>query len=491
MKIRVARLAGILIATLLAVSACGGSSGGGLSAPPPPPPPPPPVGGITRTGAAIAVGPITAFGSVVVNGITYDTATADFIVDGQPGIQSDLKVGDMVVLQGTIDDDNTNAVAETVEFEDNVEGPVSSVGVNTIVVLGQTVRTANAIIDNSCPSDLLTAAAVEVSGQVMADGSIDATRIECRALLGEMEVTGTVSSLGANTFMINNLVVDFTTVPAVLADFATGSIASGDPVEAKGISLGATGELIATRVEFKGARFADNEGDHIEIEGFISGFISDEEFNIGRTPVTTIPGTTIYVGGSAADLGDNLKVEVEGEFDSLGVLVATKLEIKPANSIRLTAQVDSTNGDSFVMLGITVNTAQGYTRFDDKTGVVDDSFNVTDISTSDYVEIRGQEFPAGSGEILATIVERDDLRAEAIVQGFIDANGVNRPTITVLGVTVEATDGVTIYRNNDESLIADPDEFWGRLSDGSLIKAKGLESSSTTVTAEEIEIQVE
>jgi len=497
-----ARMAGFLLATLLAMSACGGGSGGsdgggGATPPPPPPPPPPPVGGITRTGIAVAVGPVTAFGSVVVNGITYDTSAAEFKVDGQLATQDDLAVGDMVLVKGTIDDDNSNAVAESVEFDDNVEGPVSSVdsAMDIIIVLGQTVRTAGAIFDDNCPADLddlLTVAAVEVSGQVMADGSIDASRIECKNVAGEMEVTGIVTSLGADTFMINALVVDFTSVPAVLDNFLGGSISENDPVEAKGNSLGPAGELIATRVEFKGAGFEDNEGDHVEIEGFITRFVSDTDFDVSGIPVTTIPGTTVYEGGSAADLGENLKVEVEGEFDDLGVLNATKVQIKQAKTVRVTAQVDSVNGNSFVMLGITFNTEQGETRFEDKTDMVGDSFNISDINTDDYLEVRGQEFPAGSGEVFALIVERDDLDTEAIIQGFIATDGVNRPLITVLDVTIE-TNGSTIYKNDDDSVIPDPDDFWDAISAGSLIKAKGTEDMARpqTVIAEEVELQNE
>ena len=495
MNAQATRLAGFLVATLLTVVACDGSSDGGVS----PPPPPPPVGGITRTGAAVAVGPVTAFGSVVVNGITYETSAAEFTVDGQLATQADLAVGDMVVVKGTIDDDNTNAVAESVEFDDNVEGPVSSVdsGRDIIVVLGQTVRTANAIFDDNCPatlSELPTVPAVEVSGQVSADGTIDASRIECKDALGEMEVTGVVSGLGADTFMINDLVVDFTSFPAAIDNFPTpGVISEGDPVEVKGNSFVAgTNDLIATRVEFKGARFDENEGDHIEIEGFITRFVSDTDFDVSGVPVTTTSGTTVFEGGVAGDLGLNLKVEVEGEFNAAGVLVATKVQIKQASTVRLSAQVDSVNGDSFVMLGITVNTAQGLTRFEDKTGVVGDSFNVSDINTDDYVKVRGQEVPAGSGEIFAAIVERDDLDTEAIIQGFIETSGVNRPLITVLGDTIE-TNGATVFKNNDDSVIPDPNDFWNAIAAGSLIKAKGTEDMARprTLIAEEIEIQDE
>jgi hypothetical protein len=497
MNAQAARMAGFLVATLLTVGACGGGSGGGIAAPPAPQP----VGGITRTGAAVAIGPVTAFGSVVVNGITYDTSAAAITVDGQLATQADLAVGDMVLIKGTIDDDNTNAVADSVEFDDNVEGPVTSVdtGTNVMVVLGQTVRFGDAIFDDNCPADLNdlpTVAAVEVSGPVLGDGTIDATRIECKNVLGEMEVTGIVSALGSDTFMINDLLVNFTSFPAAIDNFPTpGVISEGDPVEVKGNSFVAgTNDLIATRVEFKGNRFEDNEGDHAEIEGFVNGFVSITEFNVGVTPVTTLPGTTTYEGGSESDVGDNLKVEVEGEFDDLGVLNATHVEIKRATTVRLTAQVDSTNGSSFDMLGITVNTEQGRTRFEDKTGMVGDSFNVANINTDDYLEIRGQEVPAGSGEVFALIVERDDLDTEAIIQGFIETDpATTRPSITVLGSTIAATDGVTIYRNDDETVIADPEEFWGRISVGSLIKAKGTEDmvQPRTLNAEEIEIQIE
>ena len=237
MKAQAGRMTGVLVATILAVSACGG--GGSSATPPPPGGTPPPVGGITRTGVAFAVGPVTGFGSVVVNEIRYDTSGAEFIVDGQIATQASLAVGDIVVIKGTMNDDNSNAVATSVEFDDNVEGPVSSVDAATeiIIVLGQTVHTVDAIFDDNCPAtlpELLNVAAVEVSGSVRLDGSIDASRIECKNVLGEMEVTGKVSSLGTDTFMINALVVDYTDIPAMLDNFPSGAISADDPVEAKG-----------------------------------------------------------------------------------------------------------------------------------------------------------------------------------------------------------------------------------------------------------------
>jgi hypothetical protein len=482
----------VLIALLL--SGCGGSSGDGGVAPPPPPPPPPPTGGITRTGVAIAVGPITGFGSVIVNGTIYDTSTATFSKDGQDTTQAAFAVGQMVLVQGTIDDDNSNAVATSVRFEDNVEGPVTSVDSvnNIIVVLGQTVLlSAGTSFDDNCPSaldDLLGVPAVEVSGPINSNADIEATRIECRAVAGEFEVTGAVSGLnaGAMTFMINALLVDYSA--AALDNFPGGVLTDGDPVEAKGVTIGAGGELIATRVEFKGSLFDDNEGDHIEVEGFITRFISDQDFDVFGIPVTTMPGTTVYEGGTATDLGLNLKVEVEGEFNGSGVLVATKVDIKSSTAVRVTGLVDSVSGDTLVILGISINTDAINTRFEDKTDADVDPLHIGDINTGNYVEARGQELPVG--QVTASLVERDDARTRSELRGFVETGGVSRPNLTVLGVTI-VTDGSTIFRDSNKVAFANADDFWAAVGDGSLIDMNGTETGVTTLLATEVELEME
>ena len=125
MIIQLRKLGAVLIVAVLTAAGCGGSSGGGDSVSPPPPttPPPPPSGGIIRTGVAVGAGPITGFGSIIVNGVTYDTSGATFTRDDNPSSQDDFKVGETVIVKGTIDDDNTNAVAESVELDEIVEGP--------------------------------------------------------------------------------------------------------------------------------------------------------------------------------------------------------------------------------------------------------------------------------------------------------------------------------------------------------------------------------
>jgi hypothetical protein len=317
---------------ILSAAGCGGGGGGGGAAPPTTTPPPaPPTGGITRTGVAVAVGSIEGIGSVIVNGITYDTESAEVSDDGQPHNLSDDDVGKTVVVTGTIDDDNTNAVATTVTIDDAVEGPVTSSTqvvladgneVIELVVLGQTVHvTAATLFDDTpaCPADLTQAPAVEVYGTPDASGVIQATFIECRDQTwdGVMEVHGVVSGLVAGqSFTLNTLTVDYSNVGVLDDDFPGGQISNGDPVEAKGTSYNAnTNTLVATSVDYEGNQFAENEGDHIEIEGFITRFASASDFDVSGIPATTIDGT-VFEGGDETDLGLNVKVEAEGEFDS-------------------------------------------------------------------------------------------------------------------------------------------------------------------------------
>ncbi len=486
---RTGRLIAALIAVSLILPACGGGGGDDFGSPSTGGN----TGGITRTGVAFAVGPITGFGSVIVNGVTYDTSAATFTRDGAAATQANFALGQYVVVTGTIDNSNTTGTAQTVTFNDNVEGPVASVdsATGTLVILGQTVAvTGDTSFDDSCPATLdglLGVAAVEVSGPVMADGTISATRIECRAVAGEFEVTGIVTNHnpGAMTFQINALVVDYSA--AMLDNFPTvGVINDGDPVEAKGNALGGSGQLLATRVEFKGAQFADDEGDHAEVEGFITRFVSATNFDVSGIPVTT-NGSTSFVGGVAGDLGLNLKVEVEGEFNAGGTLVATKVEFKQATNIRVTGRIDSVSGSTVLILNIPVTTEAGVTRMEDKSGADIDPLTVADLNVDDYVEVRGQEFPAGSGEIRAVILERDDPRPDTELRGFVETGGANRPTLMVLGVTIE-TNGSTVYRDVDNQTMP-ADDFWAAAGEGTLVDAKGTETAPTTLLAEELSLE--
>lgn len=478
----------LFITVLITMAACGGGGGGGdagNSAPPPSSAAPTPI---------VTVGPISTFGSVVVNGVRYNTDSATFLIDGEAGTQSDLKVGQIISISGSVNSNGTTGTANQVLFDDVVKGPVQSIDTmaQTLVVLGQTVLvTADTSFDDSFSPASLDGVSVgqivEVSGQFNSDGNIVASRIEPKPAGTQFEVHGTVSALDATnqTLQLGALVVDYSA--AILDNFASGMIADGDLVEAKGTALGAAGELLASKVELESAIPGANNGDFVEVEGFITRFVSADDFDVGMQPVTT-NSSTRYVGGSAADLGLNIKVEVEGNIDANGVLVATEVDFRRAAAVRITANVDSTNSaaNSVVMLGITVK-VDAQTRMEDKSDADVSPLGVSDINAGDYLEVRGMEMPAGSGEVLATRFEREDPDNEAILQGFVESN--NGSNLQILGVTIE-TNGSTVFQD-ENGIVISSTEFFSRLATNSLVKAKGTEVSDTTIVAREVEFETE
>ncbi|MEO0617183.1 MAG: DUF5666 domain-containing protein, partial [Pseudomonadota bacterium] len=439
----------ILTAGLVA-AACGG---GGSDNPPPDNSggTPPPSGGIGRTG--LAIGPISNFGSVVVNGVRYDTSAATFTVDDMPGAEADLAVGQIVIVKGEIDADGVNGTADEVIYDDALEGPISAIdlGAGTVTVLGQTIIIdAGTSFDDDFPvagiEGLQLGDVIEVSGFVSSDGSILATRIERDDDNDEFERKGFVESLdtSALTFNLGSIVVDYSA--AVLEDFPGGSITEGDFVEAEG-SLDANdpNRLLASKVEFEDLLGEFDEDDDVEIEGLVTRFVSATDFDVNGIPVTT-DGDTEYENGTEADLALDVRIEVEGEFTAGGVLVADEIDFRLDENTRVASLVDAVDaaGGTLTVLGIQITT-DALTRFEDQSSNADGTpLNLADINVGDYVEIRGSESPADSDAIVATRLERDDDTGEAELRGVVDA--ITEPTLMILGVTVE-TNAQTEYED--------------------------------------------
>ncbi|MDP2324168.1 MAG: DUF5666 domain-containing protein [Gammaproteobacteria bacterium] len=471
-------LGGVAIGVLLA--GCGGGGGGGAA---------------PATGSdVVSRGVITGFGSVIVNGVRFDTNAAVFTVDDAPGGQDDLAVGDVVRIHGRVYADGRTGTATEVIGEDAVEGPVTAIDVQagTLVVAGQPVITdAETSFDDNIPggslAGLVVGDFVEVAGFFDAVNAVRATRVERKPAGSKVEVHGPVTELDTvnQRFRINALLVDYST--AILEDFPGGQISPGDFVEVKG-TMFVGGALLATKVEREvpGADDGDLDADR-EIEGLITRFVSPADFDVAGRAVTTTSATT-YENGSAADLGVNLKVEVEGAFNSAGVLVARKVSIRRASNVRVTALVDSVDSaaGTLVVLGITVN-VDAMTRLEDKSDADLHSFSLANLSVGDYVEVRGAEFPVASGRLLARRLEREDVESRSIVQGPVTA--VESPALEVFGVTVQTGSSTEFEGRTDNSL--SPAEFFAMVAVGDLVKARGSVIADRVIQAEEVEFESE
>ncbi len=260
-------------------------------------------------------------------------------------------------------------------------------------------------------------------------------------------------------------------------NFPGGTPENGQLVEAKGDTIGASGELVATRVEFKGGDFGE-DGDYAEIEGFITRFVSVTDFDVEGVPVTTNDQTT-YENGSSADLALNRKVEVEGDINASGIIVADEVEIKPSGTIRIESTVEDRQGSVLTILGLTV-TVNAATRIEDKSAAGLEPFSVDQVNVGDYVEIRGYE---DNGGVVATLLEREDFEGVVAIRGFVDS--VSDPDFTVLGVTVQTIPATEYEDISGAQLTAV--EFFAQ-ADGRLVEASGTLNGSTIV-ADEVEFE--
>jgi hypothetical protein len=306
----------------LAVAACGGS--GTQTA------------GIDRGGVTTpvsVVGPITGFGSIIVNGVHYNVDKAAVVVDGDPATPSDLQLGQVVTVVGERDASGSTGTANQVLFQTNVRGSISALdtAASAITVLGQTVTAGSSTVfdltgvPNSFGS-LRVGDLVSVSGFVSAHGAIDATRIQSVMASSGLLAFGVVSNLDTALlrFNLGALVVDYSQA-SLIEGFASGGPSNGDSVLVKGASTAQSGALLASEVRRAEAE-EPQSGQEAEVEGLITRFASATDFDVGGRPVTTTAATT-YQGGGASALALNVKVEVAGSVNGSGVIVAARVEI--------------------------------------------------------------------------------------------------------------------------------------------------------------------
>ncbi|MGD9245285.1 MAG: DUF5666 domain-containing protein, partial [Desulfobacterales bacterium] len=293
-----------LLSALLLIS-CGGSGSTMFAG-----------GGIGGTGI-ISVGTITAFGSVVVDGVEFNTDNAVIIVEGEErGVGNDialanLEVGMVVTVEGTRNEDDQSAVADRIIYNDNVEGPVESITVvnaarKDLVVLGQTVI-LNTVTEfkGTTFDDIAINDVVEISGLVDDSGAIWATFLEKTDGV-VFEVTGFVENLDAvqETFEINDLTVDYST--ADTSGLPGGIPAEGLLVEVEGSLIGPV--MFVNLIEL-GDELDAEDVDNVEVTGFITDVVSAFEFTVGTQLVLT-DANTIFVDGSADDIALGVKIEV-------------------------------------------------------------------------------------------------------------------------------------------------------------------------------------
>ena len=455
-------------ATLL-LSACGGGGGGGGSAT---------SGGSGAATAAVSYGTISQFGSIWVNGIEFSTGNAIFRIDDNPGVESDLRIGMVVRVDGSI----TNKTASTVTVDGAIKGRVEQVlDANRMLVMGQTVQIdSQTRFDNGVVP--VVGDFVEVHGQAVSDGTVAAGFIQKKSTLPvpPFAVKGFVKNhnTAAQTFAVGNLAVSYT--GAIVNDMPSGSW-NGQLVEVKGtncVGNPVCGTLTASKVGPSGLRVTTIA--QAEVEGVVTS-TSANGFVVGNQSVVTT-ASTVFAGGLLADVAVGTKVEVEGAI-SAGVLTAAKVSFR--DNVRLEADVATVNPASGSLTlaglpGLTI-TVNSLTEF--KGGVA----SLAGLASPNHLRIRGR---LGAGNaVIATELERRSISSDARVILQAPVSAVSGTTsVTMLGIVVN-TAGVadSEFKNVNDTPIGRA-AFYAATKVGSLVKARG-DLGGTGIAWNQIELE--
>ena len=406
-----------LMSAFMTVSACGGGGGSGSGEATP----------------RSSTGPITAFGSIYVNGNHYETDGADVYIEDEMSDESELRTGMMVTV---VEDEHGNAAS--ISHDDDLEGIVTGVDVaaGTIDVMGYTVTVTNETIFESYVASITDVTMIqqghiiEVSGYSSGTGTISATRIEVKALdlasyltnhSEGIEVKGVVMNHSADTseFDIGSMTVNYAT--AILDDLPNG-IDNNIYVEVKSTQgLDNTGVLIASKVEQEDDGSIEHEGDE-EDEYEFSGIIMEigaDTITVNSQVVTITADTEIEDDGQGPlAVGD--EVEVEGYFDANGNLIAEEIEREEDESshVEFKDKIDTVvvpdpndpNVGTITLMDGTVILVNNDTLMHDSQdeGVMADThFNLSDLMSGDYIEVYATD--NGDGTHTAIKIEREDM----------------------------------------------------------------------------------
>jgi hypothetical protein len=515
------------MAALLGLAACGGggSSSNG------------PTGGDGPPAAVptdvTVVGSITGFGSVWVNGTKYEVEsdTRVSIEDEAEllGDDSQLRLG-MVVRMSAVDDNGVRT-ARSIEFDEDLKGPIESITpdgsdptIGTFSVMSQTVTVdAGTAFDDDIGNndgvagidfrDLQLGMVVEVSGFPTDTGFL-ATRVDRELDAGggnpdigqpdvdgdELELKGFVESIADDDSSLTVSGVVFVLTPNTIFEdgLALGPDLVGMFVEIKADIDGA--DYIAVRVQAEDVFEDGDRNGEFEIEGFL------QSVDTASTPNTfTINGITVPVtDASSLTALVGMRVEIKGSFNNDGVLAMREAAQDVEDNVRTEDLVSSVDigGVSFTTrLGLVISPAGG-SGVEDK--AADDGDHLTPaqfidrLQMGDRIEARGND-GSGSG-VTWTRIERDEVAAEnddfeCELRGTVDeiTGDESAFSFVIQGITV-LTGRVSESNFQDANEVAiGKAEFFDRLQVNDVVEAQSFEGDefcmAGTLDAREVEFE--
>jgi Domain of unknown function (DUF5666) len=380
----------LLAIVAVALTACGGGGGtqtaGEVGA-----------GGTGVAPPSLSVGPVTGFGSIIVNGVEFDDSAAVRTIEDGDDDGTGIKLGVVTRVEGKINTDRITGKADRIEMGAEVRGPVQSIdkAARTLVAMGASVTLTAATLFDGVLTDLSNlnpGDTVQVHGPVDANGTVTASRLQKRTtnLTTIFKTVGKVNAGATQTQLTINsgLIVTLSSATSV-RDLAL-PVAAGTLVRIKSAAAPVSNTIAATQL--RPLVSAPQAG---ATEAKIEGYITDNSggaasFKVAGLAVSVSSSTQYLPAGSQADLTNGKLVEIEGTIAN-GVILATKVKfenVSGGGEYRFKGPVtDYVSAADFKIKGQRIDASGSTVRVDN--GTVADLNNPT---KNQNVEVRGNVF---------------------------------------------------------------------------------------------------
>ena len=260
------------------------------------------------------------------------------------GSKEDLAVGSQVSLLASITNSeslNVDEIRIELATEISIEAVVEDITETSFTLLGQQfyVDQYTQYEDDSdleqrdfSFSDINVGDLLEVDafddGSKLVSRSIEREEVGTKPEDEEVEVEGKVDHIELPSLSIKGIVInttaqtEFESAQGQIINQAEffATITLEDTVEAELVFQ--DGQWLAVEVEIEDV---DSDNKKVELVGMVDSFVSSTSFTVNGFDVTTTAFTK-YKAGSAADLAQNKKLELEGRVNNSGQIVATEIE---------------------------------------------------------------------------------------------------------------------------------------------------------------------
>lgn len=345
-----------------------------------------------RVTLASAYGTVSGFGSIYVNGVRFDTDTAQVQISGEPAEESALAVGMVVDVIGEINADGKSGLAQTIHAERLLLGIIDSVeevgpGRKALRVLGQTVYiNEDATFIGMSFNEVAAGIGVSVSGFVTDNGLITATYVAQKDIditADVLEVEGYISAEDdtAQIFTLNDLEVLVST-----ADFVRGSasdLAPGKRVRVVGALSADARVFQASRIVFVSRTVEATR--YTSLEGVVRDLIPGISFTVHGTLVEL--QNAEFENGVADDIVAGVQVVVFGPV-AQGVLQAERVHIKPLNTSRFRGMIREINAENrtFILIDTEFQVTK-FTQFKDDSPSMERYFHFDSLRIGEEIDV--------------------------------------------------------------------------------------------------------